>query len=146
MLLVEDGIDNQRLISVVLRKVGATVEIRDNGQTGLECALEAWQDDAPFDVILMDMQMPVLDGYSAASQLRERGYPFPIIALTAHAMAGDRERTITAGCDDYVTKPVDRSRLTNLVAGWAQQARELQSSRDTVRVDPTTQSGEPLTS
>ncbi|MCA8961763.1 MAG: response regulator [Planctomycetes bacterium] len=127
VLLVEDGLDNQRLISVVLRKAGATVEIEDNGRSGLERALDAWTESRPFDVILMDMQMPGLDGYSASAKLRELGYPLPIIALTAHAMAGDRERTIAAGCDDYAAKPIDRAQLIDMVSMWAQRSSELQA-------------------
>ncbi len=117
ILLAEDGIDNQRLISTLLRRAGAQVEIAENGRIAVDKVMAA---DAPrFDVILMDMQMPELDGYSAARTLREMGYTGPIIALTAHAMAEDRARCIAAGCDDYATKPIDRVTLIAMCERWA---------------------------
>ncbi|MCA9164799.1 MAG: response regulator, partial [Planctomycetales bacterium] len=121
ILLAEDGPDNQRLISFVLRKAGAEVTLADNGQIALEMALAAEADNRPFDVILMDMQMPVMDGYQATGRLRDADYRGPIIALTAHAMRSDRQRCLQAGCDDYTTKPIDRRLLVNLVATWARQ-------------------------
>ena len=119
LLLVEDGPDNQRLISFLLKRAGAEVEIADNGEIGRDCALKATAEGCPFDVILTDMQMPVMDGYTATSQLRAKNYTGPIIALTAHAMKGDREKCLDAGCDDFATKPVDRVQLINLVAKYA---------------------------
>lgn len=115
VLLAEDGMDNQRLITFILRKAGAQVELAENGQVALEAALKAKSDGTPFDVILMDMQMPVLSGYEAASALRECNYTGPIIALTAHAMDSDRQKCIDAGCDDFATKPINRSKLIQLV-------------------------------
>ena len=118
ILLTEDGRDNQRLISFVLRKAGAEVTLADNGQIGLELALAERKKGRPFDVILMDMQMPVLDGYSATQQLREADYTEPIIALTAHAMSTDRQKCLDAGCDDFATKPIDRAKLVSLLASY----------------------------
>jgi CheY-like chemotaxis protein len=119
LLLVEDGPDNQRLISFLLKRVGAEVEIADNGETGRDCALKALADGCPFDVIITDMQMPVMDGYTATSQLRAMNYTGPIIALTAHAMKGDREKCIDAGCNDFATKPVDRAQLIDIILKYA---------------------------
>jgi signal transduction histidine kinase/DNA-binding response OmpR family regulator len=116
VLLAEDGHDNQVLISTFLTKAGATVKVVGDGRIAVDEALRAAAATTPYDVILMDMQMPVLDGYGAASELRLMGYAGPIVAITAHAMAGDRERCERAGCDDYLTKPVDRAKLVATVA------------------------------
>jgi CheY-like chemotaxis protein len=122
VLLAEDGPDNQLLISYMLRQAGASVEIADNGRIACSKALTAWRGEKPFDVILMDMQMPELDGYGAASRLRSEGYPGPIIALTAHALADDREKCLSAGCNDYMAKPIDRARLFELITNQAGRA------------------------
>ena len=108
-------IDNQRLIRHYLVKAGAEVEVAENGEAGRDATLTAAANSRAFDVILMDMQMPVLDGYDATRQLRERGYDRPIIALTAHASASDRQACLDAGCTDYLAKPIDRQVLNNTV-------------------------------
>lgn len=115
VLLAEDGEDNQRLISMLLRKEGAAVKLAENGEIAVRYAMHALEQGQPFDVILMDMSMPVLDGYGATQKLREQGYKLPIIALTAHAMNGDREKCIAAGCTDYATKPVNREKLREII-------------------------------
>jgi PAS domain S-box-containing protein len=115
ILLAEDGPDNQKLVSFMLKKAGAEVTLADNGQEAVRLATEAAARNEPFDVILMDMQMPVMDGYQATALLRSQGYSGAIIALTAHAMAGDRDTCLAAGCDEYATKPVERTRLIELI-------------------------------
>src|SRR5262249_12092884 len=100
----------------MLKKLGVDARTVQNGQLALEAALEAEAMGTPYRVVLMDMQMPVLDGYAATAQLRARGYTGPIVALTAHAMRGDRERCLAAGRDDYLTKPTTRGRLATAIA------------------------------
>lgn len=111
ILLAEDGPDNQRLISHHLRKAGADVQIADNGKIAIEMYQASIRTAAPLQLILMDMQMPELDGYGATKQLRKAGHSLPIIAITAHAMSGDREKCISTGCTDYLTKPINKQDL-----------------------------------
>ena len=111
VLLAEDGVDNQTLISAILRLAGAEVDVAANGRLAVAGALSARAAGTPYNAILMDMQMPEMDGYEATRQLRQSGYCGPIIALTAHAMAEDRAKCLAAGADEYATKPVDRPGL-----------------------------------
>jgi CheY-like chemotaxis protein len=124
LLVAEDGLDNRRLIAFVLQKSGEGVVTVENGQLAVEEVEAAWQAGRPFDVILMDMHMPVMDGYQAVALLRAKDYRLPIIALTAHAMTGDRERCLAIGCDDYASKPIDRTRLIEQIAEWAKRSTE----------------------
>ena len=110
ILLAEDSPDNQRLISLFARKNGAEVTVVNNGKAAVETALAG-----DFDLVLMDMQMPIMDGVEATRVLRQTGYPGPIVALTANAMKEDRQRCANAGCDDFLTKPIDRSEFNRVL-------------------------------
>jgi len=122
ILLAEDGPDNQRVIRHVLERAGYEVTVAENGLIGVELALAAIDEGTPFSVVLMDVQMPVLDGYAATRQLRDQGYTGPIIALTAHALPSERDRCIEAGCDAFATKPIERVKLLETIALHLQKA------------------------
>ncbi len=122
ILIVEDGPDNQRLIAYTLRKAGADVIVVENGRLGVEQLTDdgsiggGLRQPSPVDLVLMDMQMPEMDGYTATTLLREKGCRLPIVALTAHALTHERGKCIAAGCTDYATKPIDRRELVALCA------------------------------
>ena len=112
ILLVEDNEMNRDMLTRRLKRKGFTVLCAVNGQEGIDVALS----DTP-DIILMDLSLPVMDGWTAAKRLKadENTSTIPIIALTAHAMKGDRETALEAGCDDYDTKPIDLERLLDKI-------------------------------
>jgi signal transduction histidine kinase/CheY-like chemotaxis protein len=109
VLVADDSDDLQRVVVLFLEHAGATVECVRDGRGCLDRL--AVGGGAPFDAVLLDMQMPVLDGYETAAALRRRGDDTPIVAFTAYAMSGDAERCLAVGCDAYLAKPVDPDRL-----------------------------------
>jgi CheY-like chemotaxis protein len=130
ILLAEDGPDNQRLINYFLTRAGATVTLADNGWIALNVVREGLARGEQFDCVLMDVQMPVMDGYQATMELRRERYTGPIIALTANAMTHDRQLCLDAGCDDYATKPIDRLKLLELVDRHVQRTRQQREATD----------------
>ena len=118
ILLVEDNELNRDLLSRRLVRNGHTVVVAVDGEQGVTMAIS----EAP-DLVLMDMSLPVLDGWAATRKLRAHPatHVIPVIALTAHAMAGDREKALDAGCNDYDTKPVDLPRLLGKIAALLQR-------------------------
>ena len=113
ILLVEDNEMNRDMLSRRLTRAGHSVTIATDGQQGIDRATE----DQP-DLVLMDMSLPVIDGWEATSRLRANPATaaIPVIALTAHAMSGDREKALAAGCSDYDTKPIDMPRLLGKIS------------------------------
>jgi PAS domain S-box-containing protein len=111
ILLAEDNQANQKLISLRLSQAGADVVTAGNGKEAVDRTNEAALEGRPFDAVIMDMQMPVLDGYEAVRQLRARGFTEPILAVTAFAMSKDREECISLGCDDFISKPIEWDRF-----------------------------------
>lgn len=116
VLLAEDNPVNQKLALINLTKLGFSVEAANNGKEVID-AIAAKK----FDIILMDCQMPVLDGYEATKILRDKGESLPIIALTAHAMAGDREMCLLAGMNDYIAKPFNPKKLAEILDYWSRK-------------------------
>ena len=120
LLVVEDMVVNQVIMSTLLREAGAQVELADNGAMGVQRVMQDMDNGLVFDVILMDMQMPVMDGYEATAFLRRHGYNRAIVAVTAHALSGDREKTLKAGCNDYIAKPIDNRTLIEIVQKYVE--------------------------
>ena len=113
ILVAEDNPSNQKLISILLQKMGVEVTIADDGRMAMDKALAE-----KFDLILMDMQMPTMNGYDATRELRNKGCKTPIIAVTANAMMGDEDKCLKAGCDGYLSKPIDRTKLAEVVGRY----------------------------
>jgi CheY-like chemotaxis protein len=118
VLLAEDDPGVQHLFGLFLRRANLEVAVAENGRFACEMAERSKAEGRPYDVILMDIQMPELNGYEATRQLRECGWQGPIVAVTAHAMAGDREKCLAAGCDDYVPKPVSMAGMRDIVFSY----------------------------
>jgi PAS domain S-box-containing protein len=123
VLLAEDSPDNQLLIKLYLKKTNYELDIADNGEQAVEKYISG-----NHDLILMDIQMPVMDGYTAAGKIREwekenNRKEVPILALTAHALKGEKERCVQAGCSDYLTKPIKKEKLLKVFAGYVEEKR-----------------------
>ena len=116
-LIADDEPGNLKLTEIQLCRLGLDVVSVNDGQQAIDLALSQ-----SFDMIFMDMQMPVVDGFTATSRIREKGVETPIIALTAYAFSEDRERCIKAGCDDYISKPVDPDILHQIVKKYCPQS------------------------
>ncbi len=110
VLVAEDSPTNQMLVKLLLERMGFEVTIVENGCQAVQKALAG-----NFDLILMDIQMPNMNGLEATRALRQEEFATPIIALTANAMKGDREKCLQAGCDDYLPKPIDVKQLTEII-------------------------------
>ncbi len=116
VLLVDDAPDLRMLLEFVFKSEGAIVQLAENGQEALNLSR-----NASYNMIIMDIQMPILDGYQAAKQLRIEGFTMPIVALTAHAMRGEKERCLDAGFNAYLSKPVDMKKLISMAAEFGAQ-------------------------
>ncbi|WP_232101472.1 ATP-binding protein [Gimesia panareensis] len=121
ILVVDDLPDNRRLFSYILEKAGAKVVTAENGEVAIDLVHSTIESGMPFQIILMDMQMPCMDGYTATAELRRCGCEIPIIALTANAFPGDHQKCLDFGCDDYLKKPVDRIQLIDLLKQTVRQ-------------------------
>jgi two-component system, sensor histidine kinase and response regulator len=115
ILLAEDAPMNQRLITLLLKKQGAEVTVVENGRDAVDRILSPAADAPSIDAVLMDMHMPIMDGYKATTHLRNEGYTGPIIAITAHAMEGAVRECLDAGCSDYLSKPIDRKQFISVL-------------------------------
>jgi CheY-like chemotaxis protein/anti-sigma regulatory factor (Ser/Thr protein kinase) len=123
VFIVDDRRDIRSLAQHFVEKAGGTVTCATNGQEAVQFLLTHSPASDSIDIVLLDMQMPVMDGYEAARRLRDAGFNKPIIALTANAMTDDRDRCLEAGCTDYTTKPLDAANLIALIASLSASGR-----------------------
>ena len=118
ILLAEDSLDNQLLISTLLRNAGADVSVAAHGGIAFEMREQANAEGRPYNLLLTDMQMPVMDGYTLTRSLRHSGCDLPIVAITANAMTEDRQVCLDAGCNDFLSKPIDKQALLKTCETW----------------------------
>jgi CheY-like chemotaxis protein len=118
VLIVEDSKDNRALLTFMLRRAGMEVACAEHGLEALHHVDRSKREGNLPDLILLDMAMPVMDGYATARELRRRGWARPIVALTAYTCVHDRQKCLDAGCSDYLTKPVDRRQLVRVLSQW----------------------------
>jgi PAS domain S-box-containing protein len=111
ILVAEDAVDTQLLLRQILQRQGAELDFADNGKQAIECA-----ESKDYDIILMDIQMPICDGYQATRTLRANAYSKPIIGLSAHAMREEHDKIIASGCNEHLAKPFDPKKLVDLIA------------------------------
>jgi len=140
VLIAEDNPDNQKIITLLLEDTGARIDLAPNGVQAVERFFEAARQDDPYDLVLMDMQMPEMDGYAATRELRARGVETPVIAMTAYALDEDRDRCLGAGCDTHVAKPIAPESMYEAVLRLVPKARRRQDEPTTPR-DGTAQDG-----
>ncbi|MEL7238331.1 MAG: response regulator [Planctomycetota bacterium] len=130
VLVAEDGSDNRKLIDYLLRGYGIEPDIASNGIEAIDMVTEAIAEAEPYDLVLMDMQMPEMDGYEATRELRRRnvlsasGKRMPIVSLTAAALDGDRIRCLNAGCDKFLAKPIDKLELQQVLSEYLSAAAD----------------------
>jgi signal transduction histidine kinase/DNA-binding response OmpR family regulator len=132
VLLAEDSPDNQRLVKLYIDRAGARLTIVENGQQAVEAGLSG-----DYDLILMDTQMPIMDGVEATNMLRIAGYRGPIVSLTANAMKSDRDKCLKAGANDYLNKPIDLSRFYTVLAEYLPRAGSNEARSNTISSDDT---------
>ncbi len=138
ILVAEDNPDNQRLIALNTRRMGAELQVVENGELAVAAALAR-----PYDLILMDMQMPVMDGMTAVRLLRAQGYGGPIVALTANATQQDRQNCLDAGCDGFLTKPIERQRFNETLGRYLNLAPAAPPEQDLEPLIPAMLSQDP---
>lgn len=131
VLVAEDNEPIRRLVQLMLRRFGVRVAVASDGYAACCKAAASAARGRPYGIVFMDIQMPVMDGYEATGRLRKLGWKGPIVAMTAHAMQGDRQKCLDAGCDDYLAKPVALKDLQNVIARYLPAEVPASSQTDT---------------